>query len=267
MLTESQDILSKELWDKFPQIAEPRYCKHRNENYLSDDYSVYFTEEEKQSFNERLNGVYTGLGVEITNDSSNNAMVVTVFDDSSAKEAGIKPGDIIAKINGKSVLGLGKDEVVKNIKGKNNYSFNMTVLRDGNEIEVKVITKSITLSSVSSEIIESGNKKIGYIYISIFALNTYDQFKAHLESLEKEGYYCDNENWKIEYMTPEVHYNIWNSIYELYPEDIDYKDGVQNYLQYCVDNGITKEFLDKENDLDAPDIMEYFEGLAKKEKL
>ena len=63
----------------------------------------------------------------------------------------------------------------------------MTVLRDGNEIEVKVITKSITLSSVSSEIIESGNKKIGYIYISIFALNTYDQFKAHLESLEKEG--------------------------------------------------------------------------------
>ena len=115
------------------------------------------------------------------------AMVVTVFDDSSAKEAGIKPGDIIAKINGESVLGLGKDEVVKNIKGKNNYSFNMTVLRDGNEIEVKVITKSITLSSVSSEIIESGNKKIGYIYISIFALNTYDQFKAHLESLEKEG--------------------------------------------------------------------------------
>lgn len=156
-------------------------------NYLSDDYSMYFTEDEKNDFNERLNGVYTGLGVEITNDASNNAMVVTVFDDSSAKEAGIKPGDIIAKINGESVLGLGKDEVVKNIKGKNNYSFNMTVLRDGNEIEVKVITKSITLSSVSSEIIESGNKKIGYIYISIFALNTYDQFKAHLESLEKEG--------------------------------------------------------------------------------
>lgn len=156
-------------------------------NYLSDDYSVYFTEEEKQSFNERLNGVYTGLGVEITNDSSNNAMVVTVFDDSSAKEAGIKPGDVITEINGEDVLGLGKDEVVKNIKGKNNYSFNMTVLRDGNEIEVKVTTKSITLSSVSSEIIESGNKKIGYIYISIFALNTYDQFKTHLESLEKEG--------------------------------------------------------------------------------
>lgn len=154
-------------------------------NYLSDDYSMYFTEDEKNDFNERLNGVYTGLGVEITNDASNNAMIVTVFDNSSAKDANLKPGDIIAKINGKDVLGLGKEEVVKKIKGKNNYSFNMSVLRDNNLIDVKVVTKSITLSSVTSSVIEKDNEKIGYIYISIFALNTYDQFKKQLEELEK----------------------------------------------------------------------------------
>jgi len=154
-------------------------------NYLSDDYSMYFTEDEKNDFNERLNGVYTGLGVEITNDASNNAMIVTVFDNSSAKDANLKPGDIIAKINGEDVLGLGKEEVVKKIKGKSNYSFNMSVLRDNNLIDVKVVTKSITLSSVTSSVIEKDNEKIGYIYISIFALNTYDQFKEQLEELEK----------------------------------------------------------------------------------
>lgn len=154
-------------------------------NYLSDDYSMYFTEDEKNDFNERLNGVYTGLGVEITNDASNNAMIVTVFDNSSAKDANLKPGDIIAKINGEDVLGLGKEEVVKKIKGKSNYSFNMSVLRDDNLIDVKVVTKSITLSSVTSSVIEKDNEKIGYIYISIFALNTYDQFKEQLEELEK----------------------------------------------------------------------------------
>ena len=154
-------------------------------NYLSDDYSMYFTEDEKNDFNERLNGVYTGLGVEITNDASNNAMIVTVFDNSSAKDANLKPGDIIAKINGEDVLGLGKEEVVKKIKGKNNYSFNMSVLRDNKLIDVKVVTKSITLSSVTSSVIEKDNEKIGYIYISIFALNTYDQFKEQLEELEK----------------------------------------------------------------------------------
>lgn len=154
-------------------------------NYLSDDYSMYFTEDEKNDFNERLNGVYTGLGVEITNDASNNAMIVTVFDNSSAKDANLKPGDIITKINGEDVLGLGKEEVVKKIKGKSNYSFNMSVLRDNNLIDVKVVTKSITLSSVTSSVIEKDNEKIGYIYISIFALNTYDQFKEQLEELEK----------------------------------------------------------------------------------
>ena len=63
-------------------------------------------------------------------------------------------------------------------------------------------------------------------------------------------------------MTDEVHYSIWNSIHELYPEDIDYKDGVQAYLQYCADNGITKEYLDKKTGFDTPDVMQYFEGLA-----
>ena len=78
-------------------------------------------------------------------------------------------------------------------------------------------------------------------------------------------YYIYNyleEGKQIAFMTDEVHYSIWNSIHELYPEDIDYKDGVQWYLQYCADNGITKEYLDNKTGLDTPDVMKYFEGLA-----
>lgn len=83
-------------------------------------------------------------------------------------------------------------------------------------------------------------------------------------------YYIYNyleEGKKIAYMTDDVHYSIWNSIHELYPEDIDYKDGVQNYLQYCADNKITKEYLDKKTSFDTPDIMQHFEGLALYEKM
>lgn len=83
-------------------------------------------------------------------------------------------------------------------------------------------------------------------------------------------YYIYNlleENWKIEYMTPEVHYSIWNSINELYPNDIDYKDGVQNYLQYCADNKITKKYLDEETGLNTPDVMQHFEGIALNETM
>ena len=83
-------------------------------------------------------------------------------------------------------------------------------------------------------------------------------------------YYIYNyleEGKQIAYMTDDVHYSIWNSINELYPTDIDYKDGVQNYLQYCADNRITKEYLDKKTGFDTPDIMKYFEGLAINEKM
>lgn len=83
-------------------------------------------------------------------------------------------------------------------------------------------------------------------------------------------YYIYNyleEGKQIAYMTDDVHYSIWNSINELYPTDIDYKDGVQSYLQYCADNKITKEYLDKQTGLDTPDIMKHFEGLALYEKM
>ena len=61
-------------------------------------------------------------------------------------------------------------------------------------------------------------------------------------------------------MTDDVHYSIWNSINELYPNDIEYKNGVQEYLQYCKEKNITKEYLDKKTGLNTPNIMKYLVG-------
>lgn len=75
-----------------------------------------------------------------------------------------------------------------------------------------------------------------------------------------EYLFQDLENgYQIGYMSDNNHYDVWNTIEELYPEDINYKNGVQNYLQYCIDNGITKEYLDSKTGLDTPDIMKYFD--------
>lgn len=80
-------------------------------------------------------------------------------------------------------------------------------------------------------------------------------FDNYLFQKLKNGY-------KIEYMTNDTHYGLWNSINELYPDDIENKEGVQNYLQYCFDEGITKEYLDKKMKVDTPDISQYFDGLT-----
>ena len=71
-----------------------------------------------------------------------------------------------------------------------------------------------------------------------------------------------DKNYHIGYMNDIDHYYIWRTIMELYPENLNYKDGVQKYLQYCVDNGITKEYIDDKTGFDTPDIMDFFVDLT-----
>ena len=76
-------------------------------------------------------------------------------------------------------------------------------------------------------------------------------------------YYLYNrfeEGYKIACMTDEIHYNLWNSIHELYPDDIEFKNGVKNYIKYCKNNHINKDYIDKKTNLDTPDIMHLFQN-------
>lgn len=147
--------------------------------------------------------------------------------------------------------------------------------------------EKIKVEKFLNDNIEHQDKKIDYILYkpdemetNILASNSNDEaieFRSNTNDFNyvpewdyNFDYYIYNlleENWKIEYMTPEVHYSIWNSINELYPNDIDYKDGVQNYLQYCADNKITKKNLDEETGLNTPDVMQHFEGIALNETM
>lgn len=147
--------------------------------------------------------------------------------------------------------------------------------------------EKIKVEKFLNDNMEHQDKKIDYILYkpdkmetNILASNSNDEvieFRSNTNDFNyvpewdyNFDYYIYNlleENWKIEYMTPEVHYSIWNSINELYPNDIDYKDGVQNYLQYCADNKITKKYLDEETGLNTPDVMQHFEGIALNETM
>ena len=130
--------------------------------------------------------------------------------------------------------------------------------------------------------IEHQNKHIDYILFNSKTNDTYvlasDGYDEAIEftpySKNESGGYIQVPEWdynfdyyiynyleeglKIGYMTDNVHYSIWNSINELYPTDIEYKNGVQEYLQYCKDNNITKEYLDIKTGLDTPDVMKYY---------
>ena len=155
---------------------------------LDDPYSVYMDEEESSSFNISLDGQYKGIGIQIAKDEEKKAMLVLyVFDDSPASKAGIKVGDYITKLNNKSLSKKSATDFSNDVLKSNKQEFDLTILRDDEEKVVTVSKNQVTIDSVVSEVYERNNKKIGYIYISIFANNTAGQFNKHLKELEEKG--------------------------------------------------------------------------------
>lgn len=156
-------------------------------NSLGDPYSTVIDNSLSNSINTELKGQYSGFGIQIANTKDNRILIVSIIDDSPALEAGLKAGDIILKMDGESVEGKTTDEFTKLVKSSNKQTIKLTLLRDNKEIDIAVTRKIVTLKSVSSKIFEQDGKKVGYIYISIFAANTDSQFKKELIDLEKKG--------------------------------------------------------------------------------
>lgn len=154
---------------------------------LGDPYSTYLDESSSSTFNATLNGSYEGIGVEITNDVSNNIIVTQVFEDTPAHKAGVKPLDIIVGINNEPITNTTTSDFVQMVKDLDVPTFTIELKRNNETITVTVTREIVILNSVASEIINSNNKKIGYIYVSIFAMNTDTQFKKHLDELEKDN--------------------------------------------------------------------------------
>ncbi len=137
------------------------------------------------NFSVFLEGNYKGVGLQVYNDDNGNVVIYNVLEDSPASNAGLTAGDVITKINDESVIGKKTDEFSAIIK-RQAKEFNLTYKRGEAENTVKIKVSNISLTSVVSNIINKDNKKIGYIRMTIFANNTYKQFKKALEKLEKE---------------------------------------------------------------------------------
>ena len=75
-------------------------------NELGDTYSTYFSESQADNFDKILTGSYEGIGIQVGAYTNGDIVIVSVFEGTSAYEAGLKTGDLVKKIDGKSVNGL-----------------------------------------------------------------------------------------------------------------------------------------------------------------
>lgn len=150
---------------------------------LNDPYSVYMNDDEYSDWQDKEAGTMVGIGVTVQADDK-GLYIVSVTTGAPADEAGIEAGDIIISVEGESVTDLGYDTAVSNVKGEEGSEVLLTVERAGESFDVKV--KRSTIVNVSAEgCMLPGN--IGYIHISAFRENTYEQYSEVLHSLTEEG--------------------------------------------------------------------------------
>lgn len=141
---------------------------------------------EDTNFSIYLEGTYEGTGIQVYNDDNNNVVIYSVFEGSAASKAGLQAGDIIVKLNDKDTTNMTISDFADLVK-KQKGTFNITYKRDGKEKSVKLSVDKVELKSVFSKVIKKEDKKIGYIRVSIFANNTYEQFKKELQDLEDKN--------------------------------------------------------------------------------
>lgn len=164
---------------------------------LGDQYSAYYDKKETKELTESLDGSFSGIGAVMTQDASSGVITITrVYDDSPAKKAGIKTGDILYRVEEKTVTGKDLDKVVSWIKGKKGTKVNLTLLRGTNSDKIKVTATRdvINVETVKYKVLEN---QIGYISISEFDSVTGAQFATALKQLQKkniEGLVVDLRN-------------------------------------------------------------------------
>lgn len=150
-----------------------------------DDYSEFYTAEEYKAFEEQLNHTFYGIGITMRENEDGSVSIVGFSEDSdNAQKAGFKIGDVFKKVNGEDVSNIGLPAVRQLVIGEEGTEVNITVLRDGKEINLTAKRVAVNSPTVIYEVLD-GN--IGYINISSFGSDTAAEFDKALEAMRAKN--------------------------------------------------------------------------------
>ena len=152
---------------------------------VGDVYTSYNDVKATDDFDQLVQGTYEGIGCTITM-KENQVTVFEVYDNSPASKAGLKENDIIKFVDDKDAAKLGITNLSNYIKNEATGKIKLVIERDKEEKTLTLERGKVEIPSVTSEVYEKNNKKIGYIRISIFSSVTTKQFEKILKLLEEK---------------------------------------------------------------------------------
>ena len=154
---------------------------------LGDKHSNYISPEFFNVENTDMQGKYQGIGASVEMNANGDVVIVSPFEGSPAKEAGIRPGDIIIEVDGESLEGYSLMEAINIIRGPEGTSVDLLVkhlLSKDTEL-ITIIRSSIKLESV---LLRSKPKsKIAHIRVTNFYPETAEDLSKMIDKSKKEG--------------------------------------------------------------------------------
>ena len=179
-----------------------------------DPHSSYLSADDFKEFNDKSQGEFGGLGIQITSDRG-AVRVISPIDDTPADKAGIKAGDYITHIDDEPVFDLTLNQATKKMKGRPGTKVKLTVISEGEEPRTITLKRAIikvesvkyeekTMAGMEDD---EDADKIGYIRISDFGATTAKELNKALEKLEKKdviGYVVDVRNNPGGYLTAAI---------------------------------------------------------------
>jgi carboxyl-terminal processing protease len=149
-----------------------------------DPHSAFFDKKGFKEFRESTTGKFVGVGIEIGMEDG-VVKVVSPIEGSPAFRAGLKPGDLITKIDDTAVKGLGMEQAVKRMRGDPNTKVVLTVYRkaENRSFPVTIVREEIKVQSVRSKVVEPG---YAWLRVSQFQERTVDDFTRKLEEIYKQ---------------------------------------------------------------------------------
>ena len=148
-----------------------------------DPYSAYLDGNEYDDIKISSSGEYSGVGIEVSMEDG-QVVVVAPLDGSSAAEAGIRAGDVIATIDNVPVNSTTLDDTIGRMRGKEVTTVKVGIVREGSPEPLQFTLKRsrVQLHSVASQLAEPG---FGYVRISEFSETTGQELDAALAGLRK----------------------------------------------------------------------------------
>jgi carboxyl-terminal processing protease len=153
---------------------------------LDDRFSNYFSPKDYASFQESTEGQFEGVGMTV-DEAPRGLRVLTVYDGSPADKGGIKPGDLITAVNGRSLAGASSEASTARIKGRAGTSVTLTVATGKKRRDLKLKRAQVDIPVVQSTMEKADGKKIAHVSLAGFTSGAHGAVRQAVDKRLRQG--------------------------------------------------------------------------------